>query len=160
MSARRRMSIALATGVAVLAGLPAGAAAQSDNCARLAPFTPGAFSDPATIDSGFLPLTPGSQLVMEGQANRGSGAAPHRVSFTVTDLTKVVGACAGALGAALENLARTLSVEWARYGIRTTAVLPGDGASDEELATLVAYLASPAGDYFSGCAFTPGAGPA
>jgi hypothetical protein len=64
------------------------------------------------------------------------------------------GAHAAALAAALENLARTLSVEWARYGIRTTAILPGDGASDEELATLVAYLASPAGDYFSGCAFT------
>lgn len=64
------------------------------------------------------------------------------------------GAHAGALAAALENLARTLSVEWARYGIRTTAILPGDGASDEELATLVAYLASPAGDYFSGCVFT------
>lgn len=64
------------------------------------------------------------------------------------------GAHAGALAAALENLSRTLSVEWARYGIRTTAVLPGEAASDDELATLVAYLASPAGDYFSGCAFT------
>jgi citronellol/citronellal dehydrogenase len=64
------------------------------------------------------------------------------------------GAHAAALAAALENLARTLSVEWARYGIRTSAILPGDGASDEELATLAAYLASPAGDYFSGCAFT------
>jgi NAD(P)-dependent dehydrogenase (short-subunit alcohol dehydrogenase family) len=64
------------------------------------------------------------------------------------------GAHAGALGAALENLARTLSVEWARYGIRTAAILPGGGASDDDLATLVAYLASPAGDYFSGCVFT------
>jgi NAD(P)-dependent dehydrogenase (short-subunit alcohol dehydrogenase family) len=64
------------------------------------------------------------------------------------------GAHAGALAAALENLARTLSVEWARYGIRTSAILPGDGASDEELATLAAYLASAAGDYYSGCVFT------
>jgi citronellol/citronellal dehydrogenase len=63
------------------------------------------------------------------------------------------GAHAGALGAALENTARTLSIEWARYAIRSTAVLPGDGASDEEIASLVAYLASPAGDYFTGCAF-------
>jgi citronellol/citronellal dehydrogenase len=60
---------------------------------------------------------------------------------------------AGAVRAALENLARTLSVEWARYGIRTTAVLPGEATSDDELALLVAYLASPAGDYFSGCVF-------
>jgi citronellol/citronellal dehydrogenase len=67
------------------------------------------------------------------------------------------GAHAGALAAALENTARTLSIEWARYAIRTTAVLPGDATDDEDVAGLVAYLASPAGDYFSGCAFTLGA---
>jgi predicted NBD/HSP70 family sugar kinase len=32
---------------------------------------------------------------------------------------------AGAVAAALENLARTLSVEWARYAVRPTAILPG-----------------------------------
>jgi len=53
--------------------------------------------------------------------------------------------------AALENLARTLSVEWARYDIRPTAILPG---SAEDVAELVAFLASPAGDYYSGCAFS------
>ena len=63
---------------------------------------------------------------------------------------------AGPLRAALENLARTLSIEWARYDIRITAVLPG--ADDEAVATLVAFLASPAGDYYSGCAFTLTAG--
>jgi NAD(P)-dependent dehydrogenase (short-subunit alcohol dehydrogenase family) len=67
------------------------------------------------------------------------------------------GAHALALAAALENTARTLSIEWARYAIRTTAVLPGDATGDEDVAALVAYLASPAGDYFSGCAFTLGA---
>jgi citronellol/citronellal dehydrogenase len=67
------------------------------------------------------------------------------------------GAHAHALGAALENTARTLSVEWARYGVRTAAVLPGDATTDDEVAELVAYLASPAGDYFSGCAFRLGA---
>jgi hypothetical protein len=91
MSARRRILTALVSGIAALAALPAGAAAQSDNCARLAPFTPGAFTDPTTIDNGFLPLVPGSQLVMEGRANRGAGVLPHRVVFTVTDLTKVIG---------------------------------------------------------------------
>jgi hypothetical protein len=92
MSARRRIVIALASVVAVLASLPAGAAAQSvSGCTQLAAFAPGAFGDPATIDNGFLPLVPGSQLVMEGEANRGGGAAPHRVTFTVTDLTKVIG---------------------------------------------------------------------
>lgn len=59
-------------------------------------------------------------------------------------------AVAGVRGAA-ENLARTLSIEWARHGITTVAITPGADTADEELAALVAYLASPAGDYFSGC---------
>jgi NAD(P)-dependent dehydrogenase (short-subunit alcohol dehydrogenase family) len=66
------------------------------------------------------------------------------------------GAHARALGAALENTARTLSIEWARHAIRATAVLPGDATTDLHVAQLIAYLASPAGDYFSGCAFTLG----
>jgi NAD(P)-dependent dehydrogenase (short-subunit alcohol dehydrogenase family) len=70
------------------------------------------------------------------------------------------GAHAAALGAALENTARTLSIEWARYAIRSTAVLPGDATTDDDVATLIAYLASPAGDYFSGCAFSLSAGTA
>jgi len=60
------------------------------------------------------------------------------------------------LQAALENLARTLSIEWARYGITPTAVLPGDATSPEEVAELLAFLASPAGDYYSGCSFSLG----
>ena len=53
--------------------------------------------------------------------------------------------------AALENLARTLSIEWSRHGITTVALAPGAGTSPAEVAGLVAYLASPAGAYFSGC---------
>jgi NAD(P)-dependent dehydrogenase (short-subunit alcohol dehydrogenase family) len=53
--------------------------------------------------------------------------------------------------AALENLARTLSVEWARFGITTVAAVPGAITSDDELAQLVAFLCSPAGAYYSGC---------
>jgi hypothetical protein len=56
-----------------------------------------------------------------------------------------------ALRAAAENLARTLSIEWSRYGITTVAIMPGADTTDDELAALAAYLASPAGDYFSGC---------
>jgi NAD(P)-dependent dehydrogenase (short-subunit alcohol dehydrogenase family) len=55
--------------------------------------------------------------------------------------------------AALENLARTLSVEWARYGITASAIAPGAESTDEQLATLLAYLVGPAGAYFSGCRF-------
>jgi NAD(P)-dependent dehydrogenase (short-subunit alcohol dehydrogenase family) len=82
--------------------------------------------------------------------------------------------------AAVENLTRVLSIEWARFGIRLTAVAAGhfatetlrtkypkpvvDGVAgtvplgrlgtEEEFAWLVAYLATPAGDYFSGAVLT------
>lgn len=58
---------------------------------------------------------------------------------------------ADAARAGLENLARTLSIEWARFATRAVAIAPGDVTSPPELAELVAYLASPAGAYFSGC---------
>jgi citronellol/citronellal dehydrogenase len=82
--------------------------------------------------------------------------------------------------AAVENLTRVLAIEWARFGIRLTALAAGhfatetlmtkypkpvvEGVADtvplgrlgtpEEMAWLVAYLASPAGDYFSGTVLT------
>ena len=55
-------------------------------------------------------------------------------------------ACAG-----LENLARTLSVEWARHDITVVTIALGDTTAPGEAAALTAYLASPAGAYFSGC---------
>ncbi len=74
------------------------------------------------------------------------------------------GAYAEAVRAGLENLARTLSIEWARFGITTVAITPGADTSAGDVAALTAYLASPAGVYFSGClldlrgpAGTPGA---
>jgi NAD(P)-dependent dehydrogenase (short-subunit alcohol dehydrogenase family) len=63
---------------------------------------------------------------------------------------------ASAARAALENLARTLSVEWARYGVTAVAIAPGARTTDDELAELVCFLVSAAGDYFSGCAFELG----
>jgi NAD(P)-dependent dehydrogenase (short-subunit alcohol dehydrogenase family) len=58
---------------------------------------------------------------------------------------------ADAVRAALENLARTLSVEWARHTVTAASVAPGAGTTPEEVAALVAFLASPAGAYYSGC---------
>jgi citronellol/citronellal dehydrogenase len=66
------------------------------------------------------------------------------------------GAHATAVGAALANAARTLSVEWARFGVRPTAIVPRTQAADADIVELVAFLASPGGDYFSGCVFAPG----
>ena len=57
---------------------------------------------------------------------------------------------AQAARAGLENLARTTSIEWAQYGIRTVTIAPAATTRDDELTALVAYLLSPAGDYFSG----------
>jgi len=82
--------------------------------------------------------------------------------------------------AAVENLTRVLSIEWARFGIRLTALAAGHFATEtlmtkypkqvvegvagtvplgrlgteEEFAWLVAYVASPAGDYLSGAILT------
>jgi NAD(P)-dependent dehydrogenase (short-subunit alcohol dehydrogenase family) len=67
------------------------------------------------------------------------------------------GSFAAAARDALENLARTLSVEWARHGVGTVAIAPGPLAADDEIAELVSFLVSPAGEYFTGCVFELGA---
>jgi NAD(P)-dependent dehydrogenase (short-subunit alcohol dehydrogenase family) len=58
---------------------------------------------------------------------------------------------AEAARAGLENLSRTLSIEWARHGVTAVTIAPGATTTPGEVAALVAYLASPAGAYFSGC---------
>src|SRR3954451_14285736 len=86
----------------------------------------------------------------------------------------------GAARAAVENMTRTLAVEWARFGIKTVALAAGQFATEtlltkypqvvvdnlersipigragrpEEMAWLVAYLASPAGGFYSGTTIT------
>lgn len=67
---------------------------------------------------------------------------------------------AGAARAALENLARTLAVEWARHGVTAVAIMPGPSTRHADVAELVCFLVSPAGGYFSGCRFDLGAVPA
>jgi NAD(P)-dependent dehydrogenase (short-subunit alcohol dehydrogenase family) len=64
-----------------------------------------------------------------------------------------------AAGAALENLTRTLSVEWARHDITAVTILPGAQSAASEVTSLLAYLASPAGAYFSGCRLDLGGAP-
>ncbi len=86
----------------------------------------------------------------------------------------------GAARAAVENMMRTLSIEWSRFNIKLVALAAGQFDTEvirtkypkevsenvaktiplgrlgkpEEMAWLVAYLASPAGDFFSGCVIT------
>ncbi len=58
--------------------------------------------------------------------------------------------------AGLENLARTLSVEWARFAVTAVAIAPGAETAAADVGDLVAYLLSDAGGYFSGCRFSLG----
>lgn len=67
---------------------------------------------------------------------------------------------AAALRAALENTARSTSIEWARFNVRPIAVLPGAATAPDEVDALVAWLLSPAGAYFSGSALRLGEIPA
>jgi NAD(P)-dependent dehydrogenase (short-subunit alcohol dehydrogenase family) len=86
----------------------------------------------------------------------------------------------GAARAAVENMMRTLAIEWSRFGIRTCSLAAGQFATEtflakypqavldhvarsvplgrtgraEEIAWMVAYLASPAGDFISGTTIT------
>jgi hypothetical protein len=61
------------------------------------------------------------------------------------------GPYAEAARAGLENLSRTLSVEWARHQVTVVTVAPGGRTEEGELAELVCFLCSPAGAYLSGC---------
>lgn len=67
------------------------------------------------------------------------------------------GAMAEPARAGLANLARTLSVEWARYQITTTMIAPGAATDDGVMAQVVAFVCSPGGEYLSGCRLELGA---
>ena len=83
---------------------------------------------------------------LSGRGGRIVYLAPASEGKTRLEEQAAAAACAG-----LENLARTLSIEWARHGIAAVTIAPGAGTAAGEAAALVAYLASPAGAYFSGC---------
>lgn len=67
------------------------------------------------------------------------------------------GPLAGAARAGLENLVRTLSVEWARYAVSSVLIAPGPSSTDDQLAQLVCFTVSEAGAYLSGCRLELGA---
>lgn len=110
-----------------------------------------------------------------------SGRGGKVASITLSPHQGMPGmAHSSAARAAVENLMRVLSIEWARYGIRLNAIAPGQIGTDtfmtkypaamveatastipigrlgtaEEIAWLVAHLASPAGDFVSGTVLT------
>lgn len=48
------------------------------------------FSDPTTIDNAWLPMKPGTQLVFRGTTTEENEKVPHRLVFTITDMTKTI----------------------------------------------------------------------
>jgi NAD(P)-dependent dehydrogenase (short-subunit alcohol dehydrogenase family) len=101
----------------------------------------------AVLDGAWLAIRPVARAAM----------IEHGGGLIVLLAPRPGSAEAEAARAGLENLARTLSVEWARFAVRPVAILPGTATSPAEVAELVAFLASAAGAYYSGCAFTMGA---
>ncbi len=90
-SLRRLLALlALAAGLSVLAAAPAQAQGPGPACPRLVDYDSAAFTQSTTIDNQFLPLVPGTQMVLEGRASRTGPPLPHRVTFTATDLVKVI----------------------------------------------------------------------
>ena len=57
---------------------------------EIAPFNKNNFSHPTDVDNKWSPLVPGTQMIMEGVANRTGELLEHQVIFTVTEVTKVI----------------------------------------------------------------------
>jgi hypothetical protein len=53
-------------------------------------FDPDTFDDPTNIHNDWLPLVPGTQMIFEGVTVEEGEEIPHRIEFTVTDLTKEI----------------------------------------------------------------------
>jgi citronellol/citronellal dehydrogenase len=110
-----------------------------------------------------------------------SGRGGKVISITLSPHNGMPGMVhSGAARAAVENMMRTLSIEWSRFGIRLCAVAPGQIETDtyttkyppavvassaqgvplgrlgrpEEIAWTIAFLVSPAGDFISGAVVT------
>jgi hypothetical protein len=75
------------------------------------------FSDPTRIDNQWLPLQPGTQLVLEGESVEDGEHIPHRFVTTVTDLTKEID------------------------GVRTVVVWDRDYEDDELVEAEIAFFA-------------------
>jgi hypothetical protein len=149
-AAVRERAAALGAAVAERAVDPWGEEAAFDGAADVLVYDGAAVAGEgvqAVLDGAWLTVRPVATAAM----------IEHGGGLVVLLAPRLRGAVEEAARAGLENLARTLSVEWARFGVRPVAILPGDATSPAEVAELVAFLASPAGAYYSGCVFTLGA---
>jgi hypothetical protein len=75
---------------AICAAGAGSAQAAVPSCAQIAPFNAANFHNPTTISNTTFPLVPGERLTLDGTVVRNRATVPHRVVFTVTDITKVI----------------------------------------------------------------------
>lgn len=74
----------------ITATVPSSDLDSADEPVRQEDFNRKSFSNPTVIDNRFIPLIPGTKMVLTGKALDGKTVVERRVVTTVTDLTKVV----------------------------------------------------------------------
>jgi hypothetical protein len=67
-----------------------GSSAHAIPCAPLTSFAPANFTNPTRITNTWFRLAPGAQFTFEGHSSQSGESLPHRVVFTVTDVTKMI----------------------------------------------------------------------
>lgn len=77
---------ALSAGHANASPASVGSSAAAKPCKHLERFEAGDFPRRPLINNRFLPMKPGTRMILEGNVE----GVPHRVEFTVTDLTKEI----------------------------------------------------------------------
>jgi hypothetical protein len=93
LSIRARSLLTVLALAACAAGALAGpgqAAGADPACAPYTEFRTAAFPNSVRIDSRLYPLAPGTRQVFEGRSNATGQVLPHRITFTVSDETKVI----------------------------------------------------------------------
>ncbi len=83
--------LSLTSSAAVALEKPVWAAGIEPNAKVLEEMDPKAFERSENIDHPWWPLKPGMQWIFEGFAEEDGKKVPHRIVFTVTDLTKMIG---------------------------------------------------------------------
>jgi NAD(P)-dependent dehydrogenase (short-subunit alcohol dehydrogenase family) len=136
-------------GLVVVAASAAAGPAAADPAAPAPTADPTAITGPladawraihAVAVEALIPDGAGGRIVLIGPARANPAATPP-------------------VTAGLENLARTLSVEWARFGITAVCLDPGPDSGSAQVAELAAFVLSRAGGYLSGCRLRLGSVP-
>lgn len=86
---------AVALALAVGASVDGGAATHAAQQGAARPVSAGdfgrqSFDRSTVVDNAWFPLRPGTQLTFRGATSEGKRRVPHKVVFTVTDLTKTI----------------------------------------------------------------------